>query len=217
MKTILIHIPKNAGSSICEYFISAYGDGSCYGIDEDGGSAHFLAYADQIIDRYDFISGHVPLGLIDHYVHKFDLIICSVRNPFTRFLSMANYICENYDEYGGISSLACFADAFYFSNVATRNEQCGYIGQVNTFWSALDSIRKYGIVVMRHEDINKDFIGLCVSKGLSAVELKVENYSKVKRFSVLDLAADHELIADLSRWFSDDIILHDYISGDLRI
>jgi hypothetical protein len=220
-KIFFSHIPKNCGSSIEEYFLDLLGSQSVFGVGLEGSAVrnNFYEYRFNILRDYNLIAGHLPISRIEDSLDYFDLILAVIRDPFARFISMANYVTSTQVEYSGITNLADFGNRFYFSNVSTRNEQCGYIGKINTFSSANEMIiNRKNLVVIRHESVDRDFEIICkkleLGSGLLS-KLNVTNYKKAL-FQIEDLYSDTELLQKFCSWFADDIVLYlKYRFGDL--
>ncbi|MDZ5460321.1 sulfotransferase family 2 domain-containing protein [Azohydromonas lata] len=210
-KIFFSHIPKNSGTSVDEYFISLLGVDNVFGCSiTEQCRRDFYEHTQNIIERYTFISGHLPSNSLGPWADSFSSVFFVVREPMRRFVSMANYICESYDDYNDIRSLSEFGERFYFSNVSTRNEQCGYIGEVNTCGSALKQLKRPNFVALRHEYIAEDFRNFCLFRGFGLGILPHVNRTnyQTSRFQLTDLFNNHPLIDKVACWFSDDIALH---------
>lgn len=215
MKTFFCHIPKNSGTSICGYYHNNFKASGIYGV-PIANRAKFYTHAINIINQYDFISGHIPLSEIEEHIASFDVIFCVVRNPLCRFISMCDYVTTHDPLYAEFeNNYKGFLAEYYFKNSATRNEQCSYIGFYNRFRSVLDRLAdNKNIVVLRHEHLDADFNAFCKKFDLPDQPLEVLNKtdSKPEKLAIYgQLANDEEFYKSIFNWFDDDFLLHDYL------
>jgi hypothetical protein len=216
MKILFCHIPKNAGTSISSYLLNYFGEASTFGVFGDTVKG-FYTYTDNIINRYDFISGHIPLSTIESHVDSFDVIFCVVRNPLSRFISMSNYVTRTQNEYSHLAGdFEGFFQHYYLSNGPTRNEQCGYIGFCNTFASVIDRLNKSKkLIILRHEHLEADFAKFCSQVGIPFTGLPSLNLSAAaladRQAEFINVISGSELHGQLFNWFKDDFLLYDYL------
>jgi hypothetical protein len=208
MKILFCHIPKNSGTSIIRHIESQIGDGQTYVADYDRHSpADLIKNRHEIIEAHSFIAGHVPLSEMEDVVDRFDLIFAVVRPPLDRLLSLHRFFVLQ----GIIESTRGLEDFFYNdyrANIATRNDQCSYLGYFNTFQSVLDRLSKTpNLKLISSERIN-DLHFLVQPFGLSAKNLPFLNQSgEARQWDKISPEFHH----DVFNWLDDDYLLNDFI------
>src|ERR1700733_187858 len=96
MKILHIHISKNGGTFITQNFTAHFDATGMYNVDEEGKLlSDFTADAAGITARHDFVSGHIPFRYLKEFTNRFDLIVSSYRNPWSRTWSMFRFVTMN--------------------------------------------------------------------------------------------------------------------------
>jgi hypothetical protein len=206
MRILVLHIPKTGGTAIAEYFRKIYGD-NVFGVSHTPEIREsFELYKTEILNHYSFIQGHIPLASIKDHISNFDFIISVVRDPVSRLLSHFNYIKGN--------NFSEFLFDNYLNNIATRNEQCGYVGLNNTFSSVLYSLKNHpNLVLFNYNRLEQEFKKFCVKNNLGDGVLPRANVTKFQTMSFESLSNNRKDIDDICSWFSDDIMLHSYLDS----
>lgn len=205
MKIFVLHIPKTGGTAIAKYF-SSYFKGNVYGASHDiHVQSDFAKYKSNIIKTYSFIQGHIPLSSILDFIDEFDFVIAVYRDPFNRMISHYNYISST-ETFDG------FLEKHYLNNICTRNEQCGYIGKINTCESAIESLSIYkNLIVFDYDRLKEHFFSFCVANKLGNGALPVANTSINCKIDVSDIACNKIAIDAITNWFSDDFLFGSFL------
>jgi len=94
-KIYYLHIPKTAGT-VLNSFLQQYISKACT-IEHIESKKEFLLNLSNIYERYDFISGHIPIENIEKILHenlnKYQSIV-TFRNPLEHVLSHLTYVKE---------------------------------------------------------------------------------------------------------------------------
>jgi hypothetical protein len=208
MKLLFCHIPKNAGTSLAVHLSSQFPPGETFGIDnkrlfvED-----LLADRYNIISNHSFVSGHISLELIRDAIPLFDAVVAIVRPPAERLASMFAYKRRTDERWSG-TDLPTFLSEYYCENVATRNEQCSYIGRINTFESCLEVVENTpNLHIVHSYNMHK------LSSVLSPYGLSVDGLPSLNRSNEVssDAVFDTKVYRDAFDWFDGDFALSDYI------
>jgi len=216
MKIFLAHIPKNTGTSIGEYLIDQFGSDNFFGIDCCNETRmDFFKYTEDIIDKYQIIGGHVPLLLIEEFISRFDAVVSVVRDPWQRLLSVANYLRRD-NRIDASWTFEEFIRKYYFNNVATRNEQCSYIGFSNSAPSVMERLKTFdNIYLLRQNNIQNDFSLFCRQVGIPVGTLPHSNKlsEKDKHFSLAEVMTRQYFTHEVASWFEGDFALHSYLTS----
>lgn len=204
MKILVLHIPKTGGTAVAEYFKGFFGD-DVFGVSHNSEvKSSFEKYKTNIINEYSFIQGHIPLASMTDSIKEFDFVISVVRDPFSRLKSHCNYIDHpNFPE---------FFYGNYLNNVATRNEQCSYLGLINTFSSVLETLDKYpNIVVFRYDRLASGFKEFCTKNKIGNGGLTRENVTVNRSIGYSGIGRNLETTRSVCEWFADDFLLYSYL------
>jgi hypothetical protein len=215
MKVLFLHIPRTGGTFLSSNLAINFGYDKIFSVDRANITIdHFKEYDSNIIANYDCVVGHIPFALVEKFASQFDLILSCVRSPLPRLFS--HYFYQS-DENGNLSDdFHQFVDFFrsnYSFAVESRNEQCGYIGRINRFQSALQTLADYpNFRILRTERIIADAAAVFAEFGL------VLSYREPLNASVGDAdklfrAMRPDVYEEIFKWLDDDYLLYEYISS----
>lgn len=125
---IFLHIPKSAGTSLCDYLGQFYADEEnyfkcCfkYGTKQDRyDNVTFINYFNEIASKYKFISGHFNFELAEQLSNYFKgkysdhAMVTFLREPALRVISQYNFLVKiNYYTDGGIAKYGHLPESIY--------------------------------------------------------------------------------------------------------
>ncbi len=208
-KFLFCHIPKNAGTSLVTALIDNFQWSEIFGLDNRKLFLKDLVdNQTDIIATHSLISGHIPLKVLEENLHQFDLIIAIVRPPMERFLShyffwkKQNYVPSE-------MSIDDFLEVVFRSNADTRNEQCGFLGKINTFESVIERMNTCpALRIIPYHNL-ASIHGLADEFGLPRFAIPKINASEANE-TRWDLVSS-KLYESVFEWFSDDFRLSDFL------
>jgi hypothetical protein len=215
MKILFVHIPRNGGTFVAANIAKNIGYEHAFGVDlENITLAHFDLYQDNIIRDYRFISGHIPMSILQNHIGEFDLILAVIRSPLQRAISYYSYVAKPQPEANSaVDIFENFLRVNYFDNINTRNEQCGYIGTKNLFSSVTDVLAEYpALRLLRFWKLEEDLKVVMQEFGM---EFHADAY---RNESAATLRHQRELITmdvykEFRDWFSDDYLLFEMLGA----
>ena len=188
MKILHIHVPKNGGTFVARNFGRNFGPKETYIVDaETQVLDSFVENADEITTNFRYVGGHIPFRFARQFARKFDLIVACYREPWSRCLSFYRYVTMREPKWshlraqGGASDLLLmkeFVKEYFCQNPSTRNNQCGYLGEVNLPVSALEAIDTYNIKMIPFTNIESDLQKLMSGHGLKYYPDALKNASE---------------------------------------
>jgi hypothetical protein len=198
VKILFIHIPKTGGTSIEDSFCKEIGieHPLWHKADHElivGGSITHLT-AKEINEKY------IPVG-------DFDFVFTIVRNPYERFISLANWLTDGWDkgmwQYDRPDFLKFFSLKELISNIKElKYPKFLWIPQIDYIKGFEDKIKVYRLedgMEAAIDDINERF-------NLNLLNINT-NYSK-KSFSLKDLTDSDTCW--ISKFYSEDIAAFNY-------
>ncbi len=228
MKILFAHIPKNAGTAIATVFLKALGSEEVFNFENGPQSDDFQIHRNRIIDRYSFITGHVPVSLYGDALSRFDVIICVIRNPLDRFWSVFRFLGNAPGS--AVLSADEFLERFYLSNPATRNEQIGYFAEENRYRSAVERVcGDRRVFVLRFEKLQEDLAMLLATIDLPGAlgELRGRRWFRpwkvpnLERINVTKASAslwewlNADRYAKCHHWFEEDFLFYEFARRNL--
>ncbi|NQX60240.1 sulfotransferase family 2 domain-containing protein [Paenibacillus qinlingensis] len=128
---IFLHIPKSAGTSLCDYLGQFYDDEENYfkcaykfGTPQDKGGYENVTFTNnlnEIASRYKFISGHFNFELAQEVSNLFKekyfehAMVTFLREPALRIISCYNFLVKiNYYIDGGIAKYSHLPESIYY-------------------------------------------------------------------------------------------------------
>lgn len=210
MKVLFCHIPKSAGTSVGVHIAKQFADDQLYAVDQVSNTlSDFVQDRHEIVERFSLIAGHVPLGQIEDILPRFDLILAVVRHPIERLISMYKFMRMMRYVDQDIPFEKFFREVFS-GNIATRNEQCGYIGRSNLFKAVVDriaSLQSLRVLAVENLDRLDD-----VLKPFGLTGLGIETLNVSKKEDIDWNGFDRAFHAEVYQWFDGDMLLHDYLT-----
>jgi hypothetical protein len=222
MKLLHISIPKNGGTYIANSLLGNYAEGECLFVDEETVTlGYFLENAEAITSDHKFIGGHIPFSLVQPYADKFDLIISSYREPWRRAWSAFRFITRRMPEWeylkpksnaDAAEKFSAFMTDYFIANIATRNAQCGYLGDTNLPDAALENIQAHNIHMLSCSRLNTQLPALARQYGLRCDVAAIQN--KMQDAEIWLRPGDHPALDEqILNWFDGDFALYQRLSA----
>lgn len=212
VKILFCHIPKNAGTAITSLIQPHFPTWQVWAPHwSELVFNQFMADKSGIIDNNSFIAGHIPLEQIEGFLPRFDHIFAVVRHPADRALSMYEFMKITGAIPEGMD-LDEFFHTYFAGNIATRNQQCGYLGKENTFHSVADrlsdlpSLKVFTMEQLGHLDAVLHDIGFRQDEGLTKINVTEGRSLKWDQ-------VDKKLQREIYQWFDGDVTLYDYLTN----
>lgn len=215
MRTMFVHIPRTGGTFLSRTLAIGHGYDATFSVDLGNITLeHFIEHGHAIANAYRFVTGHVPFQFLKTYANDFDLIFSLVRDPLDRAISMFGYKnpgLEQLDNTDLTRAFETFVSAYYFNNIATRNEQCGYLGLKNTLDSVVSVLRDHPRFMLTHFDRLSETTGALLAYLDMPVAFALEhNESKLDKLRIIPHLRMEFYAAFLS-WFDGDYMLDNLV------
>ncbi|HEX3860522.1 MAG TPA: hypothetical protein VHY35_02405 [Stellaceae bacterium] len=216
MKILHISVPKNGGTFIANHLACNFKPDQCFIVDLHNVSLDsFLKDADRITEEFSLVAGHIPFRFVAPFAKRFDMIVSSYRDPWSRAWSAFKYITHQDPKWNHLrprsaedtaENFSRFIEDYFVSNRFTRNNQCGYLGEDNRPESALMNIAQYRIRMLwcgsLKEDIEKLFFAEKLRLKQNAPKNEADDAPVVVRRGQYPLIDDR-----IDYWFAGDSAL----------
>jgi hypothetical protein len=213
---MFIHIPRSGGTFLSRTLAEGLGYDKSFSVDlENISLEHFVEHQRAIVSSYKLVTGHVPFHFIAGQARTFDMIFSVVRSPLDRAISMFGYKNSDIghlDDTELTQAFQAFVSAYYFGNIATRNEQCGYLGFDNTFGSVVSVLKEHSWFVLSHFDtLLATTRALLTHLSLPPVLAEDHNESGLDKRRIIP-NLDTDFYAAFLSWFDGDYMLDNFVT-----
>jgi hypothetical protein len=220
MKILHISVPKNGGTFIANNLARNFEPSTRFIVDENNIKlAEFIDKVEDVVSHYHFVAGHIPFRFVSEYASRFDLIVSSYRDPWTRCWSTFQFVTKTQPNWTHLrvtckedaaANFERFIDGYFRANRFTRNNQCGYLGEANLPASAIANIDQFGIRMISCDHIESELAELMDELHMSFQKSLPRNAS-VSDFN-LEPGYHPGLDAKILDWFSGDYELYQRLS-----